>query len=290
MNSCVVCIPVAFSKIGLPFNLANLERIKDIFDDFKLVAFYDHVPGENSLKTLEEFKEKNIIDTTIIKNTQPRTSQKVINIANARNGCLKEIKEKYSDYEYFIVMDTNDYSCVGDIIPETLQAVLDRKDEWDSVSFHREGGYYDWWALSYDPYIYSMFHMHNWGHHSLMRRTEFGKRLEDSMVEGADFLLPVYSGFNGCAIYKTKKFLDCTYSPYIDMSLFPKDVLDRECAINGRGIWKREETLDCEHRRFHLEAIQKNGARIFVCSKFLFKKLPEEIVKTLPPSRGGEHR
>ena len=37
-------------------------------------------------------------------------------------------------------MDTNEYACVGEIVPNTLEGVLKRKDEWDCISFDREGG------------------------------------------------------------------------------------------------------------------------------------------------------
>ena len=80
-----------------------------------------------------------------------------------------------------------------------------------------------------------------------------------------DFI-PVYSSYNGFAIYKSDKFLNCSYSSNIDITLFPKKLLPPQ-IIN-------KFTNDCEHRKFHLEAIKKNKARIVVSPLSIFYKLP----------------
>ena len=36
--------------------------------------------------------------------------------------------------------------------------ILKINDKWDCISFNREAGYYDMWALSFIPYVYSFNH------------------------------------------------------------------------------------------------------------------------------------
>jgi hypothetical protein len=194
-------------------------------------------------------------------------------IAVARNGILHVIRDLHNRgffNKYFIMMDSNEYACVGQINIPTLRSALERSDEWDSVSFNREAGYYDYWALSYDPYIYSIYHvvardqtLHN-------MREDFDKKIKYANASAKNdkkySFIPVYSSYNGFAIYKTDKFLNCSYSSNIDITLFPKKLIPPK-IIN-------KFTNDCEHRKFHLEAIKKNKARIVVSPLSIFYKLP----------------
>ena len=161
--------------------------------------------------------------------------------------------EKYSGelIEYFMMMDSNEYSCIGDINPEVIKDVLSRND-WDGISFDREAGYYDYWALSFYPYIYSFFHFTNWNKVIDTMRDEFSKLLNDYKSNKPDELIPVYSAFNGFSIYKTAKFLNCNYNTKINLALFPINSIEKERAITGCKII-RAMGGDCEHRHFHLE-------------------------------------
>ena len=153
------------------------------------------------------------------------------------------------------MMDSNEYSCIGDINIDVLKESL-LLNNWDSLSFDRAAGYYDTWALSFDPYIYSFFHFSNWGSVVNMMRDEFKNLLKYYKNEKCNELIPVYSAFNGFAIYKTKKFLNCKYSSNIDISLFPPNTINNEEILTKERIIMSKNN-DCEHRHFHLEAIQK---------------------------------
>ena len=88
-------------------------------------------------------------------------------------------------------MDSNEYACVGQINLDTLSNALQRSDDWDSISFDREAGYYDYWALSFDPHIYSFFHVQN--KYDVLNKmiTEFAIKLNES--RDSNTLVPVYS-------------------------------------------------------------------------------------------------
>ena len=97
-----------------------------------------------------------------------------------------------------------------------------------------------------------------------------------------DFI-SVYSAFNGFAIYKTHKFIDCEYSNIIDHSLFPLNSINNQIKKMDCQIVKHY-TNDTEHRHFHLQSIQKHHSKICIFPKFLFFKIPNPIVGLRGPA------
>jgi len=310
-NNCVIGLCVYNNEPGLPSVLSNIVKISEsgLFDKLTVVAFYDH-SGDKSHSIMTNFKTKcaekrRINETTgnievIIIVNKPGGAHhrlrmvldgnnalnrmdkgRTARISIARNGILNVIRglnKKGVHHKYFIMMDSNEYACVGQINIATLRGALARSDEWDSVSFNREAGYYDYWALSYDPYIYSIYHVVNRDKMLDTIVVDFNRKLKealkplppsnpnDSSSSPRYDLISVYSSYNGFAIYKTDKFLNCSYSSNIDITLFPRKLLTFK-ILNSF-------TNDCEHRKFHLEAIKRNNARIMVSPLSIFYKLP----------------
>jgi hypothetical protein len=246
-----------------------------------LTSFANHLP---------------INSVEIIKNAYPTTHVRQRNIGNARNTCLNRMRSmrdrksgsgaSTETYDYFAMMDANNYSCIGPVDTDVLREAVSRSEEWDAVSFLREAGYYDYWALSFDPYVYSFFHFNNPNHYryeiSDNMNAAFKTYVEtetssDTHSGGGGGLLPVYSAFNGFALYKSAVYLsdDLRYSDEIDLALFPEDALKKQMQLVGCEIDGRIND-DCEHRYFHLASMQPpHNARIYIYSKFLFKKVPD---------------
>jgi len=277
MMKCIVCLCVYNNEFGLPFVLENILKINDVFSNVKILVFYDY-SNDKSLEILNNYKEKyGNMEITI--NTNPKSNLRTENIANARHSLLEKIRENYNDVPYFIMMDSNEYSCIGNIKINVLKKVLDRSDEWDGLSFDRDAGYYDTWALSFEPFIYSFFHFIDWKHVVGLMRENFQELLNDYNKNKPDEFIPVYSSFNGFSIYKTSKFINCSYSSNINLELFPEDKLINQTKLVGTDR-VNHLTDDCEHRHFHLEAIKKNNAKIKICQDFLFAKFinpPENL-------------
>jgi len=269
--NCVICLCVYNNEIGLPYCLKNITKLTQSFNELKVIVFYDD-SRDKSLELLNSYKENSGIAVDILINTKPKSTIRTENIALARNSLVNQIKEKYSNYDYFIMMDTNEYSCIGDINLNTLDDAIANNSKWDAISFDRAAGYYDLWALSFDPYIYSFFHFKT-DYKDIMERmrTAFQNVLESYRINKPDELIPVYSAFNGFCLYKTSKFLNCSYNSTIQRDLFPPDVLQKQIEIIKTEISDRKVD-DCEHRAFHLDAIQKNNAKIRVSTQFLFSK------------------
>ena len=266
----VICLSIYNNEFGLPYCLNNIAKLAQCFDKLHVVAFYDE-SNDHSLHILDDFNLHNPINLTIIVNNNAKLAERTANIAFARNALLDYTRMRFGDYDYFMMMDTNDYSCIGDIQVDVFKDAIDKRDLWDALSFDRDAGYYDTWALSFDPFIYSFFHLEDWNNVVEKMRIAFNSLLHDYKTNHPDKLIPVYSAFNGFAIYKTSKFLNCSYSSNIDLDMFPDDSINKQIELMNIPVVTHLNN-DCEHRKFHLEAIKKNGAKIRISTKSLFAK------------------
>lgn len=286
--SVAVCLCVYNNEKGLPACLKNIEEIRHIFHRMVINVVYD-ISEDKSYQILTDFKKHsednsiplnqripmNIIINTATKNI----NSKSINIATCRNILLDVIRKRYNDYDYFIMMDTNEYSCIGKINVQLVNDIMHPEDpqndsymsKYDAITFDREAGYYDWWALSFDPYIYSFYHIVNSFKVVDQMKKMFTDILQHYRIHRPNDVIPVYSAFNGFGIYKTSKFLNSSYSSDIRLDLFPKHIIHKLIYITKSNIHNHYKD-DCEHRKFHLEAIQKNNAKIGVSTKYMFFK------------------
>ena len=221
--SVVVCLCVYNNEKGLPSCLENIEAIRHIFHRMVINVIYD-ISEDKSYQILVDFKKHNEdkpmrqkIHMNIIMNTNERNiNSKSVNIATCRNMLLDAIRKSYSDYDYFIMMDTNEYSCIGKINVQLMHDIMHPEDpqnnnymsKYDAITFDREAGYYDWWALSFDPYIYSFYHIVDSFKVADQMKKMFTDILHYYRIHRSSELIPVYSAFNGFGIYKTSKFLN----------------------------------------------------------------------------------
>ena len=309
--SLCVCLCVYKSEDGLPYVLANLHKIMqaNIFSRIKIIAIYeeaDHIggigsPNHSSCALLKSFANHVRLPNSLelVRNQYPTTHIRQRNIGNARNTFLNRMRElrdgpvaaaaddddaddavseaiATDSYDYFAMMDANNYSCIGLVDTDVLRDAMNCADRWDSLSFLREAGYYDFWALSFDPFIRSFFHFKmNWGAACGKMRDAFKDFVESGLASGMD-LFPVYSAFNGFALYRSAIYLseDLRYSDEIDPALFPDDVLKKQVQILGCDPDDRTYD-DCEHRFFHLASKRSpHNARIYIYSRSLFNEMP----------------
>ncbi len=265
------CICGAVRNVGkyLDKIFSNMEKIGSLFDDYVIILYYDE-SSDNTLQKLKSYRSVNsklnfYVNKTVVSNFR---SQR---IANARNGCLQMIRSNYSDYEMFIMMDCDDV-CSPDIKLDVLKKYLN-KNSWDSLSFNKSD-YYDIWALSIRPYMVSYRHHKN-ENAVLNSMKTYIKDLLSKVPENG--LLKCASAFNGFAIYRTDKFLNCNYDGKVRLDLIPKNYIYNNVVVNGQKIEFKtyagtEQSFyeDCEHRAFHMQSINKNGARIRISPEILF--------------------
>jgi Glycosyl transferase family 2 len=265
------CICGAVRNVGkyLDKIFYNMEKIGSLFEDYVIIIYYDE-SNDDTLQKLKNYRAINpklnfYVNKTIVSNF--RTQR----IANARNGCLQMIRANYSDYEMFVMMDCDEV-CSPDVKLNVLKKYL-YKNSWDSLSFNRSE-YYDIWALSIRPYMFSYRHHKN-ENAVLNSMKTYIKDLLSKVPENG--LLKCASAFNGFAIYRTDKFLNCNYDGKVRLDLIPKNYIYNNVVVNGQKIEFKtyagtEQSFheDCEHRSFHLEAINKNGSRIRISPEILF--------------------
>lgn len=270
MNFVYICGCVKNCGKYLDKVYSNILKISKYFSKFKIIIAYDE-STDNSLEKLKQLE-----NVTIIMNNN-KSETRTENISNARNSIINFIKSDSSEYyDYFIMMDFDDV-CAGELDIKVLLKYLDTNN-WDCLSFNRKN-YYDIWALSFEPYICSCFQFDN--NHStvndvvgLMRKEIIGKLESINMNE----LLEVHSAFNGFAIYRTNKFINCKYEYLVSENF---KFISREkyeeiiVMLNNSGkltsnIYWNSRPSDCEHRHFHLEAKHKNNAKICISPLYLF--------------------
>lgn len=249
----------------------NIEKIGELFDDYKIMIFYDP-SNDNTLDKLKSYQLKND-RVCLYVNKQLISEYRTHRLAYGRNYCLNYAKSLDLDvYPFFIMMDLDDVNC-KQVNPEILQNYLHRTD-WDALSFNTSPRYYDMWALSIYPYCFSYIHYKNTTSYNCFVIQDYVERKLNKLNEGE--LLRCISAFNGFSIYRTNKFLNTQYDGHIRTDLIPKHYLKAHSKVansplyfydygNVNGFYE-----DCEHRAFHAEAINRDNARIMISKDKLF--------------------
>jgi hypothetical protein len=267
--NCCICGPVKNCGTYLNKVLQNMEKIGTIFDDYKIIIFYDE-SQDNTLDILKDYQTKNTKISFYV-NKKSISKFRTYNLAFARNFCLNYIKKHKDVYPFFIMMDTDDVNC-KEVNIEVLRKYLNR-DDWDGLSFNTNPKYYDIWGLSIYPYCFSYNHFKkNDNNYEIIQNyvTNLLNRLPPND------LLPCISSFNGFSIYKTEKFLNTYYDGRVRIDLISKENLLAHMKVtNSKVVAKKYTTVngkyeDCEHRAFHIQATQNSGARIMISPEILF--------------------
>ena len=267
--NCCICGPVKNCAPYLNKVLLNMEKIGSLFDNYRIVIYYDESKDE-TLKILKEYQNTNS-NMIFYVNKKPVSPFRTHNIAIARNFCLNYVRKNKDYFPYFIMMDMDDINC-KELNIEPLRECL-KNNFWDGLSFNTKPKYYDIWGLSIWPYCFSYNHFEN--------NVKFYDIIQNYVTEKLKNLkpgelLPVISSFNGFSIYRTNKFLNTYYDGRIRLDLIPKQNLEAHSkAANSKLVFKKYVKVngkyeECEHRAFHIQARQNSGARIMISPEVLF--------------------
>ena len=270
--NCCICGAVKNCEPYLKKVFENIEKIGSLFDDYKIVIYYDS-STDNTLNVLKEYQIKNP-KLLFYVNKNPISPYRTHRLANARNNCLNFIKQNNTTYPYFIMMDFDDVNCKN-INIEILKKNLMRGD-WDSLSFNTTPYYYDTWALSIQPFYFSYLHLkfnNNYNGDGIIKNY-MGKILKNTPK---NYLIKCLSAFGGFSIYRTNKFLNTYYDGRVRTDLFPQSFIKTHAfAQKSKGLIYKDyghvkgRYEDCEHRSFHQMARKNSGARIMISPEVLF--------------------
>jgi len=259
--NCCICGTVRNCGPFLNKIFTNIEQIGSLFDDYTIIVYYD-ISTDNTLHVLKKYQQKNP-RLLIYVNKRPLSEYRTFRIAKGRNVCLKYIMENHTKFPYFVMMDFDDVNYT-EINIEPIRKCLTRED-WDAVSFNKPI-YYDIWALSIKPYYLSCAHWSG-GEDAGIVMSKYITNLINNTNK--DDLIQCASAFNGFGIYRTDKFVNCRYSGLLTLSLLPQHLIKQNMAL-FKGKFDYSKIEDCEHRHFHLMAINKNQARIRISPEIIF--------------------
>lgn len=267
--NCCICGPVKNCAPYLKKVFENIEKIGSLFDEYKIILFYDR-STDNTLQILEEYQKKNP-NLYFYVNKNPTSQFRTHNIAVARNFCLQYVRQNKDKYPYFIMMDFDNVNCKN-CKPEILEKYLKRAD-WDGLSFNTTPKYYDIWGLSIYPYCFSYNHFNN-NYQNYYIIQNYITILLNKLK--SDQLLPCISSFNGFSIYRTDKFLNTYYDGRVRSDLIPDKNMKAHMAMTkSRLVYKdyghvKGRYEDCEHRAFHIQARKNSGAKIMISPEVIF--------------------
>jgi len=268
---CCICGPVRNCGPFLDKVLQNIEKIGSLFEDYEILIYYDN-STDNTLNKLKKYQAKNPRLKLYI-NPNLTSIFRTHRLATARNFCLDYVKTKdQNEYPFFIMMDFDDVNC-KQVRPEILKKYF-CTDDWDGLSFNTTPMYYDIWALSIYPYCFSYNHFKNTPIHNYNFIQSYVDNKLKNLKNGE--LLSCISSFNGFSIYRTSKFRNTCYDGRVRIDLLPKKYLiSHMIAANSRIIFKdfghiKGRYEDCEHRAFHMKAINNDDAKIMITKDILF--------------------
>jgi hypothetical protein len=266
--NCCICGPVRNCGPFLNKVFENIEKLGALFNTYEILIYYDK-STDDTLDKLKAYQQINprlkfYVNKTLTSNY--RTHR----LAIARNFCLNYVKQ--NNFPFFIMMDFDDVNCKK-VNPKILQKYLLRND-WDGLSFNTTPKYYDIWALSIYPYCFSYNHFKNTSIHNYYTIQNYIHNKLLRLKPGE--LLQCISSFNGFSIYRTSKFLNTTYDGRIRTDLLPKHYLEAHMKASKSNMIFHDyghvkgEYEDCEHRAFHIQAINNDNAKIMITNDTLF--------------------
>lgn len=262
---CCICGTVRNCSKYLDKIFENMELVGGLFEDYAIILYYDK-SNDNTLDKLKSY-EASSNKMNLYINEEPLLPYRTYRIAKGRNKCIDIIREKYSDFEYFIMMDC-DNRCTKKLKLALLEGYL-KRDDWDALSFNHPDGYYDTWAFSKPPFVLSCHHFHD---------AMQGQRMINQLIQKTpkNQLISCISAFNGFAIYRANKFIDCYYDGRLRFDYIPKNLIELNFKYAGKMHFNKntqddKHKEDCEHRHFHFQAVMKNNAKIRIAPVCLFE-------------------
>ena len=261
-----VCIAGAAKNIikDIDNSLKKLEEIKSIFHESSIIIIAEDHSSDGTKEYLKS--QTNRIIYLDLDNKINVEDNRTTKLAQIRNSIMEYIHSNYSTYDYIILSDLDNVLSV--LKPEHIQKYVFSfpNSDWDAIFPNALGKYYDIWALksealgiSFDCWDYFNHLLQNEVAHHVAKYLAVKKY--QTIIKPENKLIPVESAFGGLGIYKLSATRNCYYNGETNMCeckhLFKYDISSLPC---------RKDT--CEHRSFHKDMIEKNGAKLFIHTNF----------------------
>jgi len=266
---CIIGTYVYNNQSNLPYFFDSLDVLLNVFTKIKLIIVYDK-SIDNSIDMITNYNNSKIIKTLIYNDNKVIGLARTKRTEHVNNLLLNEIYTTLDiNSDYFIITDMNEYTNDVQIDVDTIRYAFTITNDWDSISFLRNGKYNNISSLSIQPYVYSVFHFKKYNNVMNYMKKYMMDLIEDYKNNNMN-LIEVLSAYNGFGIYKKSKFINCTFDSMIHKELFPEGSIENEQSILNEEITDVLKN-DSEFRKYNLEAINKNNSKIRICLKDLFK-------------------
>lgn len=238
----------------LPNVLNNVLSIAKHFKEIKwLIVESDSTDSTHQLlKTVHNQVNSEIYS---FGNLKQKIWSRTERITRARNHYLNLIEEKYTDYEYLLVLDINPTN-IEPINDEAILSNFNTTEQWDMICANQGYLYYDLWALRHPvwmpddcwlQYKYRPSFMSEIDAHRIFIKSRF-IHIDKNLP-----LIPVQSAFGGAAFIKTKSIQGARHEA------FHKHINEEVC----------EWVPFCK-------SLNKGDSKIFINPKFINQKTPNQ--------------
>uniref|UniRef100_A0A6C0EWY3 Glycosyltransferase 2-like domain-containing protein n=1 Tax=viral metagenome TaxID=1070528 RepID=A0A6C0EWY3_9ZZZZ len=265
--SVIVCGCTKNSASYIEENITKLYEMNNIFKAFHFVV-YENDSNDNTKDKLQHFKNSHsnfnyISERDVDKHIDldRRLQLRPQFIAHGRNVLLKYMNEKYTEFDYMIMVDLD--SVISTFRASQLKYIFNNDLTWDVLTANCIGKYYDIWALRIYKDVW-VPEIHNtlwstyidydcWEKAIMCRNAQ--KYVYDNQITIPvnKPLIPVSSSFGGFGIYKMSKIKGCFYKAVVDNKIY------------------------CEHVSFHNDIKNIHNAKIFICPQFVVNQQNEHV-------------
>lgn len=244
-SSCAICCMVRDCRKPFERNLKFINRLRACFaESYLIIIENDSIDGTKELvKSLEGDDQNVFVDSfdtgsitlpkKVASGVNPSFSRhRVQKMADYRNRYLKLLNEKIGidNVDWVLMLDPD----VHEISLDGIKHSFGTEDKWDIVHANGRMKYGFFTDAYYDAYAFA-----EWGDETVLTEKKIVlNRAKLKSVSIGMPLLPVRSGFNALAIYRSKALKGTMYT----------------CESNDD---ERVEVL-CEHISFH-DAIRRTG-------------------------------
>jgi hypothetical protein len=223
---------------------SNIEFIAKSFGNYHLLIYTCLNLTSAISKHWKNWKNLHLIEQGKNHNSQRHSEYRAIRLAMGRNILIERL-------EKLISSDANEKSSIYTAmidLDDMMTTPMDKKNfesrmletkEWDVITFNRKN-YYDIWALRYSRYDMNL--QAHYGSNEITAKI-IRKDIERQLNESIGKYYPVYSTFNGLAVYKYTYTIGCKY--------------------NGSSL-ESGSKYDCEHVAFHKCISARHGGRIMI--------------------------
>lgn len=231
----------------------NILRVSSYFESYSIILYADLNAKSRYSDAFKDMSVEFILEPDN-SNDFVRTTRLGIGRTKVLNHVQKLASSVRGEHRAFLIVMDFDEVNEKPFNITNFEYVINRLNEWDAVSFNRKD-YYDIWALRYRQFNLNVWQFEEPDYGQLKIGEYMKTDITERLKQNDPFFLPVYSAFNGFAMYKLRYTKHCKYGTGFD-STIPYCQNKVDCS-EGRA-------QDCEHVDFHRCMISKHNAKVMI--------------------------